>query len=345
MPPRAAPDSTSHELPASPAPRADTLVADWLSAFAAAERAIASSTDYLSAAEASQRSRRLRSERERVAASLGEVVHGHRGATLLAHCLGRPSVDIRLLGLPDGVRACIFDVEGALTTSAAIHRDAWCAALDPFLFAWSERLGREFVPFDPSHDYEEHLVGRTRLLGLHGLLACRGISLREGEPSDLPGTESVYGLANRKQEVLRRDIERKGVDAFSGSRAYLELARVVGVRRAVVSASSNTALVLQRSGIADVIEEQIDGAVVEAESLRPKPAPDMLLAACDRLGVEPAQAVAFETRPAGFAAARNAGVRAVVAVARDESSAAYSAGDVDLAVSDLGELLEGASVR
>jgi HAD superfamily hydrolase (TIGR01509 family) len=340
--PRAVPRAT---LRAVPAPRPDELVADWLSAFAAAESAITSGTDYLGSGEASTRARQLRVERNRVAASLGELAHGHRGATLLVHCLGRPSIDIRLLGLPAGVRACIFDVEGALTTSAAIHRDAWCAALDPFLFAWSERLGREFVPFDPSHDYEEQFVGRPRLMGLHGFLASRGISLREGEPSDLPGTESVYGLANLKQKVLRLDIERKGVDAFSGSRAYLELAGIVGARRAVVSASANTPLVLQRAGIADLIDENVDGTVVEAESLRPKPAPDMVLGACARLGVDPGQAAAFETRPAGFAAARTAGVRAVVAVARDENSAAFSAGDVDLVVSDLGELLEGAAVR
>ena len=330
-------------LPA--APHVDRLVADWLSAFAAAERALSSAGDYLTTADASERARRLRVQRERVALSLASLAHGHRGATLLVHCLSSHVTDIRLLGLPNGVRACIFDAEGPLTTSPALHREAWSAALDPFLLVWSERLGREFVPFDPHHDYAEHLAGRPRLAGLHDFLASRGISLREGESSDPPGTESVYGLANRKQDVLRSEIDREGVEAFSGSRAYLEAARVVGARRAVVSASTNTTLMLERAGIADLIEEEIDGTVAEAEALRPKPAPDMLLAACARLDVEPAQSVAFETTRAGFAAARAAGVRAVVAVAGDEGSAAFSAGDVDLVVSDLGALLEGTSLR
>lgn len=331
--------------PIAAAPHVDRLVADWLSAFAAAERALRSAASFLTAADASERTRLLRVQRERVAASLATLAHGHRGATLLVHCLSSHVTDIRLLGLPDGVRACVFDAEGPLTTSPALHREAWSAALDPFLLAWSERLGRDYVPFDPRRDYAEHLVGRPRMAGLHDFLASRGISLREGEPSDPPGAESVYGLANRKRDVLRHEIDREGVEAFSGSRAYLEAARVVGARRAVVSASANTALVLERAGIADLIEEQVDGTVAEAESLRPKPAPDMLLAACARLGVDPAQSVAFETTPAGFAAARTAGVRAVVAVARDESSAAFSAGDVDLVVSDLGALLQGTSLR
>jgi HAD superfamily hydrolase (TIGR01509 family) len=150
----------------------------------------------------------------------------------------------------------------------------------------------------------------------------------------------VHGLANRKQEALRRHVEQQGVAAFSGARAYLEVAEIVGARRAVISASTNTALVLDRAGIADLIEEQIDGQALQAESLKPKPAPDTLLAACSRLGVDPAQAAAFETTAAGIAAARAAGIRTAIAVARDADTSAFSASAADLVINDLGEMLE-----
>jgi HAD superfamily hydrolase (TIGR01509 family) len=321
---------------------AETLAASWLSAFAKAETAIRGNGAHLSSAEVGDRMRRLRAEREETAALLEGLAHGQRAATLLARCVGRPTFGIQLLGLPNGVNACIFDVEGALTTSAAVHRDAWCATLDTLLFARAERLGREFVPFDPRHDYSIHLAGRPRLTGLRSFLASRGISVPEGEPSDRPETESVHGLANRKQEVLRRYLQQQGVEAFAGSRAYLEVARLVGARRAVVSASTNTRLVLQLAGIADLIEERVDGPVLEAEALRPKPAPDTLLAACARLDVDPRQAAAFETTPAGISAARAAGVRTVVGVAGEENAGTLSATDADLVVDDLGELLERA---
>jgi beta-phosphoglucomutase-like phosphatase (HAD superfamily) len=320
--------------------RVEPLVASWLSAFAAAENSSLYDAAGLSPADTRKHLQHLRAEQVEIAGLLESLAHGQRGATLLLDCLRRPTIDIRLLRLPSGVSACIFDVEGALTTSAAAHCDAWRVTLDPFLLRYTEHLGWGFVPFDPHHDYLEYLVGRPRLAGLRAFLASRGISLPEGEPSDRPGAESVHGLANRKQEALRRYVERNGVEAFAGSRAYLELAAVVGARRAVVSASTHTAMVLQRAGIADLIEEQIDGHVLESDSLRPKPAPDMLLAACARLDVDPAQAAVFETTPAGITAARAAGIRTAIGVARDTTSDAFSSSEPDLVVNDLGEMLE-----
>ena len=325
---------------ASP-PRIDALAAGWMSALATAEAAVRDNADLLGEVETGTRIRDLHAERAEIAGLLGTLAHGQHGAMLLVDYLTRPSVDVRVLGLPAGVSACIFDAEGALTTSAAAHIDAWRVTLDPFLLARTQRH-RPYVPFDPRTEYPTYLAGQPRLTGLRAFLAGRGISLPEGTAFDRPGVETVHGLANRKREVLRRYVEQHGIDAYAGVRAYLEVAEVVGARRAVVSASVTTPLMLERADIADLIEEQIDGRTIEAESLRPRPAPDLLLAACKRLGVAPAQAAAFETTPAGIAAARAAGVHTVVAVAREGETSALSATDADLVVADLGELLERA---
>jgi HAD superfamily hydrolase (TIGR01509 family) len=321
------------------------LAADWLSALAAAETAALGKASPLTSAETRAYAQRLRAEHEETAGLLDTLAHGQRGAALLVDCLRHPSVDIRLLRLPTGVCACIFDLEGALTTSAALHCDAWRLTLDPFLLSYADRLRRQFVPFDSRHDYLDYLSGRTRLAGLRAFLASRAISVSEGEPSDLAGGESVHGLASRKQEVLRRLIEQRGVEAFAGSRAYLEIASIAGARRAVLSASANTTLVLRRAGIADLIEVQVDGDIVEREALEPEPAPDMLLAACAHLGVEPSQAAAFETTPAGIAAARTAGIRMAIAVARDGHTGAFASCSPDMIVTDLGEMLEANGSR
>jgi HAD superfamily hydrolase (TIGR01509 family) len=318
----------------------ELLALGWLSALGAAETAVLSKACRLSPSERRAYLQRLRIEHEQTAALLEAIAHRQRGAMLLVDCLHHPTVDIGLLRLPTGVGACIFDLEGALTTSASLHCDAWRLTLDPFLLSYADRLHRGFVPFDPHHDYPKYLAGRTRLAGLRAFLASRAISLREGEPSDRAGSESVHGLANSKQELLRRLIEQEGVEAFAGSRAYLEIANIVGARRAVVSASTNTDLVLERAGIADLVEANIDGDTVERESLRPKPAPDMLLSACARLGVAPAQTAAFETTPDGIVAARTAGIRATIAVARDGHTGAFAGCDPDLIITDLGEMLE-----
>lgn len=332
--------SGNRDRPVAAATSAEPLAASWLSAFAAAERALLDRACPLSAPETRKHLQRLRCERGKIAGLLETIAHGQRGAMLLIRCLTLPGTDIRLLRLPAGVSACIFDVEGTLTTSAQAHRDAWRLTLDSFLLARAEPLGRRVAPFDPNRDYADYLAGRPRLSGLRTFLASRAITLPEGEPSDRPGTESVHGLANRKLEALRQYFDQQGVDAFAGARAYLEVAEIVGARRAVVSASTNTALILQRAGIDGLIEEQIDGNTLEADSLEPKPAPDTLLAACSRLGVEPAQAAAFETTPDGIAAARAADIRTVIAVAGDAETSALAAAGADIVINDLGEMLE-----
>jgi beta-phosphoglucomutase-like phosphatase (HAD superfamily) len=149
----------------------------------------------------------------------------------------------------------------------------------------------------------------------------------------------VNGLARRKNQALLRRLDQHGISAFTGSRRYLELARGAGVHRAVVSASANTEASLESAGLADLVEQQIDGTTIQAERLRLKPAPDTLLAACRKLGTEPCHAVAFETTPAGVTAARTAGFELVIGVDSGDATAALRSEGADTVITDVAELL------
>ena len=184
------------------------------------------------------------------------------------------------------------------------------------------------------------ITGRPRLTGVRAFLASRGISLPEGNPDDPPGTDTVYGVANRKNVALQRRLDHEGVSAYAGSRSYLEAARMIGLRTAVVSASVNTAIILERAGLAELIDQRIDGTTIETERLRPKPAPDTLFAACQRLDVEPRRTAAFETTAAGIAAAREADFRLVVGIDRDGTGDTLHASDTDLFIKDLADLFK-----
>ncbi len=72
-----------------------------------------------------------------------------------------------------------------------------------------------------------------------------------------------------------------------GSRRYLEAVRDAGLRRAVVSSSTNSRDVLEAAGIEDLFEACIDGIVAEREQLKGKPAPDTYLAGAKALDVTP----------------------------------------------------------
>ena len=91
----------------------------------------------------------------------------------------------------------------------------------------------------------------------------------------------------RKNEIVLRMIHEHGVDAYPGSRRYLEAAREAGLRPAVVSSSTNTREVLKAAGIEGLFEAVIDGVVAELEHLKGKPAPDTYLAGRQGSGRQP----------------------------------------------------------
>jgi beta-phosphoglucomutase family hydrolase len=245
-----------------------------------------------------------------------------------------------VIGLPDSVRACLFDLDGVLTRTATVHAAAWKEMFDGYLRERAARTEEEFVPFDPTADYARYVDGKPRYDGVRSFLAARGIELPEGESGDAPGTETVRGLGNRKNELVLRMIREEGVEVYDGSVRYLEAARDAGLRRAVVSSSANTRDVLVAAGIEGFFEARIDGVVAEREGLKGKPAPDTFLAGARALDVAPGEAAVFEDALAGVAAGRAGGFACVVGVDRVGQAETLREHGASIVVSDLCELLE-----
>jgi HAD superfamily hydrolase (TIGR01509 family) len=318
---------------------ADILRTRWRAAFDAALVALHCAGPYLPADELRDRATLLEAERDLTTVLLQAPARVQRASGQLSP-LTLSAWDARqLLGLPEDVDACVFNLDGVLIGSASLHTAAWTQTFDEFISRRVERTGGRFAPFNPGVDYPRHIHGKPRLDGVRAFLASRGISLPEGQPEDPAGLETVHGLANRKNQALLQRLEEHGVNAFEGSRRYLEIARDAGLQRAVVSASANTQTILERSGLVDLIDQSVDGNTIVAERLRAKPAPDTLLAACRRLGVDPQRAAAFETTPAGIAAARAAGFRLDIGVNGAGGSDALRIESPDFIVSGPAELL------
>jgi beta-phosphoglucomutase family hydrolase len=245
-----------------------------------------------------------------------------------------------MLGLPDGVRGCLFDLDGVLTRTAEVHAAAWKEMFDGYLRERTARSGEQFVAFDPVGDYDEYVDGKPRYEGVRSFLDARGIHLPRGEPSDAADAETIDGLGNRKNEIVLRLIRQQGVEAYEGSVRYVRAAREAGLRRAVVSSSTNCRDVLIAAGIEDLFEQRIDGAVAEREHLKGKPAPDTFLAGARALGIEPDQAAVFEDALAGVAAGRAGGFACVVGVDRADQAEGLREHGADVVVSDLADLLD-----
>jgi beta-phosphoglucomutase family hydrolase len=245
-----------------------------------------------------------------------------------------------VLGLPDGIRACLFDLDGVLTRTATVHAAAWKELFDGFLRHRAERTGEPFVPFDAVADYDEYVDGKPRAEGTRSFLASRHITLPEGDPDDPPELETVQGLSIRKDAIFLKRLHQDGVEPYRGSVRYLHAARDAGLRRAVVSSSTHTAGILRAAGIEDLLELRVDGLIAHEEALRGKPAPDTYLAAARRLDVEPVAAAVFEDALAGVAAGRAGAFGYVVGVDRVGQAEDLRRHGAEVVVEDLADLLD-----
>jgi beta-phosphoglucomutase family hydrolase len=245
-----------------------------------------------------------------------------------------------MLGLPNAIRACLFDLDGVLTQTAKVHAAAWKEMFDAFLRKRAAQTGESFEPFDPVADYDEHVDGKPRYDGVRSFLAARGIDLPEGTPDDPPDAVTVHGLGNRKNELVLAMIERQGVEVYEGSVRYVRAVRDAGLGRAVVTSSANADDVLAAAGIDDLFEVRIDGVVAAQEHLEGKPAPDTFLAAARALEVSHDRAAVFEDALAGVAAGRAGRFGLVVGVDRVGQADELLEHGADVVVSDLSELLE-----
>ncbi|HEX2126307.1 MAG TPA: beta-phosphoglucomutase family hydrolase [Thermoleophilaceae bacterium] len=244
-----------------------------------------------------------------------------------------------MLGLPDQVRGCLFDLDGVLTQTATVHAAAWKEMFDAYLRSRARATGERFVPFGDV-DYDEYVDGKRRADGVRSFLQSRGIELPDGAPDDPPDRETVAGLGNRKNEIVLRLIRERGVAPYDGSVRYVTAVDGAGLRRAVVSSSTNCRDVLRAASIEELFEARIDGMVAEREHLRGRPAPDTFLAGAHALGLSAREAAVFEDALAGVAAGRAGGFAFVVGVDRVGQAEELRDHGADVVVEDLADLLD-----
>ena len=244
------------------------------------------------------------------------------------------------LGLPPGIAACLFDLDGVLTKTAKVHAKAWKTMFDAFLKQRAAETGEPFQPFDDVDDYDLYVDGKPRHDGVRSFLEARHIALPEGAPDDPPEATSVYGLGNRKDQIFLGLIHSQGVEVYDGSVRYLHAARSAGLKVAVVTSSKNCTEVLRAAKLDGLFDAQVDGNVAEAKRLKGKPDPGTYLAAADMLSVKAKAAAVFEDALAGVEAGRAGGFGIVIGVDRVGQAEALKQHGADIVVKDLADLMK-----
>ncbi|MGO1769447.1 MAG: HAD family hydrolase [Microbacterium sp.] len=229
--------------------------------------------------------------------------------------------------------AVLFDLDGVITPTAAVHRHAWQTMFQQ-LFA-----DRGITPPYGEDDYFAHLDGKKRYDGVASLLASRGVALPWGDPSDAPGADTICGIGNRKNVVFSRILDEEGIAPYPGTIALLDRLSGTGTRVAVVSSSKNAEAVLRAAGVRDRFPVVMDGAVAERDHLPSKPAPDMFLEAARMSDADPARSVVVEDAISGVESGAAGRFALVVGVDRGAGRDALAAAGADVVVQDLAELV------
>lgn len=238
-----------------------------------------------------------------------------------------------------GFDAAIFDLDGVITRTAAVHAAAWKHLFDEYLLQQAGQTGEPFQAFDPVNDYCAYVDGKPRYDGVTSFLASRGITLPHGDPSDPPEHETICGLGNRKNVQFLKTLHENGVEVFPSTVALMRLLKSLGKKTAIVTASENGRVIVQAAGVTDLFEVMVDGRDARALSLRGKPHPDTFLRAAECLEVPPQRAVVCEDALAGVEAGRAGGFGLVVGLDRVGQADALSAHGGDVVVPDLEELV------
>lgn len=209
-------------------------------------------------------------------------------------------------------KAVIFDVDGVLVRTDALHEKSWRTLAQ-----------QEGLPFPEGLPDQLRGVSRERSLEL--VLADALDRYTDGQRTEL--------MERKNAAFLGAVHAMTPADALPGVRELLKELRTAGPKLAAASASRNARVVLDRVDLTKHLDAIIDGH----DAPRPKPDPQCFLLAAEKLGCDPAQCVVVEDAPAGVEAAINAGMRVVGVgpVQRDPRVALGAASLASIALQDV----------
>ncbi|ACB74302.1 HAD family hydrolase [Opitutus terrae] len=234
--------------------------------------------------------------------------------------------------------AAIFDMDGVITDTAAVHSAAWKRMFDEYLRRRAQARGERFQEFAHERDYRAYVDGRPRYQGVATFLKSRDIDLPFGVSTDPAGAETICGLGNRKNELFHGIIEADGVRVYPSTLELIETLRSAGIQVGLATSSKNSGLILAKTRTAPLFATVVDGVVSERLGLKGKPQPDIFLAACRDLGAPRHRAIVIEDAVSGVQAGANGGFGLVVGVARENNAVELREHGADLVVGDLAEL-------
>jgi alpha,alpha-trehalase len=233
--------------------------------------------------------------------------------------------------------AVILDMDGVVTDTIPLHRQAWCHVLDQVLAERGLCSGEDHRPVS-DEDYRSFAQGRSCYDGVAELLAARGVVIRWGTPGDLEPSDTLCGLGNRQDDDFLQLVQHRGAQVFAGTIAFVRACRLAGLGTAVVLASRNGSAVLAAGGLESLFDIQLDPASGDRQASSGNSSSAVHVEAARQLAVTPARAIVVTASESGADAARRGGFALVLGIDRTGDCAGLLARGADQVVTDLNEV-------
>lgn len=214
------------------------------------------------------------------------------------------------MSLPENFSTVIFDMDGVLWHTNDAHAEAFRQIFEPFHLA--------------APAYKE-IAGRRTDEVIQSVMAAAGIELTP---------EKLSEMIELKREAAGRIISLKPPVADSCYEVLEQLSRQHRLGLVSSASASSVNLFLQTSSTDKFFDMIMSGECIK----RSKPAPDIYIEACRRLGVNASEVVVVEDAISGIRAAKNAGIK-VIAVRGTSPEEELKREDVLLIINNLRELL------
>ena len=204
------------------------------------------------------------------------------------------------------IKAVIFDLDGVLVTTDELHFAAWKHL--------AEELG--ISGFTKADNARQRGVSRMESLEVV-------LEKSDREFSD----DEKLALAEEKNDIYVKSLSALSrADVLPGVFEFIDYIKSKGIKAAVGSASKNTPLILEKTGLA----EKFDAVSCGLDTTRSKPDPEVFLIAAQKLGIDPCGCAVIEDSAAGIEAAKAGGMYAVaVGAAEHDPKADISIGSLE----------------